>query len=147
MKKLITLAFIISAAAVFGACEETDLGRYCVVGFDNESGLEGVKAINAEAPECLDRICVFQASPVTTEDSEIETIQYCSKKCGSDGDCSGGDKSNCSSGFICIRIGEESEDLNSKCICECRDFLTAKDVCQNRCKTGDSDKDDACNQD
>lgn len=149
MKKLFSFAVLMTSLMIFASCEETDLGRYCVVGFDNSSGTAGVKAINAEAPECLDRICVFQSriDPEDPEAKAIETLQYCSKKCGGDGDCSGGEKGSCVKGFICIRIGGESEDLEGKCICECRDFLTTKDICDNRCKDSESIKDEECDTD
>ncbi|MBU1221363.1 hypothetical protein KKF34_02675 [Myxococcota bacterium] len=147
MKKLFSFAVLMISLMVFASCDETDLGRYCVVGFDNASGTAGVKAINAEAPECLDRICVFQSRISPTDVEEIETMQYCSKKCSGDGDCSDSEKGSCSLGFICIRIGGESEDLNGKCICECRDFLTTKDFCDNRCKLSEATKDDECDLD
>ncbi|MBU1239605.1 hypothetical protein KKF84_04650 [Myxococcota bacterium] len=153
MKRLLSLGSLVLLSLVilgsFG-CEQSDLGRYCVVGFDNSSGGEGVKAINSEAPECLDRICILQTKVVTNEEDEkvIETTQFCSKKCSADGDCSGADsQANCNQGFVCILLGEESQDLAGKCICECKDFLTTPDLCYSRCSNTNRQKDDCCNGD
>jgi hypothetical protein len=154
MKKHISVAFV-ALLSVFvislTGCEESDLGRYCVVGFDNTTGGEGVKAINSEAPECLDRICILQTMVSvsdTEEATELETIQYCSKKCSSDSDCKSADSSaNCSQGFVCILMGQESKDLDGKCICECKDFLTKADLCYSRCSISNRDKDEMCDSD
>jgi len=151
MKRLMSLgSAVILSFLLLGSvgCEESDLGRYCVVGFDNSSGGEGVKAINSEAPECLDRICILQTKVIvdsTTEEKTIETTQFCSKKCSADGDCSGADsQANCNQGFVCILLGEESQDLAGKCVCECRDFLTTADLCYSRCSNSNREKDECC---
>jgi hypothetical protein len=146
MKKACNFTGLLMIASVLflASCEQKDLGRYCVVGFDNSTGGIGVKAINAEAPECLDRICVLQTLSIG-DASEIQSVQYCSQKCKNDSECSGADKSvDCAGGFDCIRLGAESTDLSGKCICECRDYLTKADKCVSRCSAGDLAGDDDC---
>ncbi len=152
MKRLLSLAFVAAISlmifSTFG-CEESDLGRYCVVGFDNASGGDGVKAINSEAPECLERICILQTKVVRTDDTveeeEVVSTRFCSKKCSGDGDCKGGDsQAGCTGGFVCIRLGQESQDLEGKCICECRDYLTTPDLCYSRCSESNSKSDSCC---
>ncbi len=150
---LITLSFFI---LINTGCEETDLGRYCVVGFDDETAGAGVKVINAEAPECLDRICVLQTCPKdsngncivggsTSDSTDLKTAQYCSTKCSDDSGCTDADSgANCDKGFICIRLGDESEGLADKCICECRDYLSTVDECNFRCSTGNRENDEEC---
>jgi len=146
-RTVMTLIAALSLLTLFSfGCEQKDLGRYCVVGFDPATGGDGVKAINAEAPECLERLCVLQSRIVLEAENEVsQTVQYCSQKCGNDGECKGGEKpEHCDSGFVCIRLGAETGDLNGKCICECRDFLTEADLCLGRCKNSDRTNDDSC---
>ncbi len=149
MKRTVTMmiaAFSLLALFSLG-CEEQDLGRYCVVGFDPVSSGEGVKAINAEAPECLQRLCILQSRVIfDSNDNQIsQSVQYCSQKCDDDGGCKDGEKvEHCDNGFVCIRLGRETGELDGTCICECRDFLTAADLCLSRCKASDRQKDSSC---
>jgi hypothetical protein len=144
---LISILTVSFAMLFLSGCEEKDLGRYCVVGFDSSTG-SGVKAINSEAPECLDRICVLQTQIVTIDDAtSLETAQYCSQKCSDDGGCKDPDKAvNCTQGFLCIRLGQESDDLNGQCICECRDYLSPVDICFKRCSLGNATSDEECDR-
>ncbi|MBU1242921.1 hypothetical protein KKD52_03520 [Myxococcota bacterium] len=146
-RTVMTLIAALSLLTLFSfGCEQTDLGRYCVVGFDPATGGDGVKAINAEAPECLQRLCVLQSRMVLEGDAEVsQTVQYCSQKCGSDSECKGGEKpEHCDSGFVCIRMGAETGALDGKGICECRNFLTEADLCLGRYKASDRNNDDSC---
>jgi len=146
-RSLLVVVSAFSLLLLFAAgCEQKDLGRYCVVGFDPSTGGNGVKAINPEAPECIERLCVLQSRVATVNNEEVnQTVQYCSQKCGSDGECKGGDKPEyCDSGFVCVRLGDETGQLSGKCICECRDFLTEADLCLSRCKNSDREKDESC---
>ena len=143
MKKAVILFSLLAASfLLLSGCEQNDLGRYCVVGFDSSSADTGIKAINTEAPECINRLCILQ-TPLT-EAEDAKNIQFCSQKCTADSDCSSPSSKKQCGKFVCIKVGDEIPSLSGKGVCQCYEKLASDTLCHNRYNLKDINKEEDC---
>ena len=126
-----TIALLLAAPMVLFGCEQTDLGRYCVVGqaippidLNNEYGQPSVTVLNIEAPECSGRICL-QQGPKALYPSQ------------SDNGCN---ETNCPAPYFC-------DPDSGKCIYKVKAFCTTECKKHSDCKAGGEDSNGAvCSQ-
>lgn len=126
---LLTLLF---SALLVGGCSQKDLGRYCFVGVEggDNSNAGSLQALNTEAPECGERLCLQQGgykcsdgSTACSEDKRVKLQPMCTQECGSNADCEKTpDNVNGCSKYVCQRQGDET-GFGDHCICVCLDFL------------------------
>jgi hypothetical protein len=118
------------ATLALGACEDKHIGRPCDLGLDMPPEDPKLATVNAQALECPSRLCLQPA-----KDKSTDTGPLCTDTCGSDDDCSDGEKGSavgdprCDTGFVCRRVIENiaSNPLRCKPVCVCKDFLLIDD--------------------
>lgn len=128
-----SLLAVVAGAFVLTSCEDKHIGRPCDIGVDMSMiANPNLATVNPSALECPSRLCLLPAEARTTE-----TKPFCTDECGSDDDCSDGERrggSNtdfrCKEGFVCrIAVPKlASNPLSCKPVCVCRDFLLTEDI-------------------
>lgn len=111
--------------SLLAGCADKHIGRPCLTGVDDENLTSVV--VNPQALECPSRICLKPASSVR----DVTAGPMCTDYCGSDDDCSDGEKydkesnpKGCKNGFACrIAVGANENPIACKRVCVCRDFL------------------------
>lgn len=125
---LVTLA----TTLLLTACGDDHVGRPCVLGVTPPMDPTLV-TVNPQALECPSRVCVL---PAKLQDPSVDTGPYCTKECGNDEDCTGGEIGSgagdprCNTGFVCRTILPKlsNNPLACKPICVCKDFLPTDNV-------------------
>jgi hypothetical protein len=133
--RIVHLLLPLFALGLSVACNQTDLGRYCFVGTEtgnaNGNGSGTTTALNTEAPECGERLCVKQqgwrcldgTSTCPEANRQIYPQATCTKECTKHDDCNQGNENVNSCGkFVCQKQGTET-GFGDHCICVCLDFL------------------------
>jgi hypothetical protein len=124
------LLALLAGTSLLAACEDKHIGRPCDIGVDMITDPK-VATVNPAALECPSRLCLLPAQDKTTM-----TKAFCTDECGSDDDCSDGERrgskpgdTRCVSKFVCRRVIPqlESNPLSCKPVCVCNDFLLQDD--------------------
>jgi len=130
------LLSLLCSALLVGGCSQKDLGRYCFVGVSggnntNANATVGdLQALNTEAPECGERLCLQQkgykcsdGSTACDVDVRVKLQPMCTQECKKNSDCEKtNDNVNGCSKFVCQQQGEET-GFGNHCICVCMDFI------------------------
>ena len=118
------------------ACQNSDLGRFCVVGADpTDPSTAAEEKLNTSAPECEQRLCLGQrgyrcangdASCVSSPNSHLPLKSICTQPCTQNADCTGGDENiNGCRRYVCQKpaFGVMYDD----CFCGCLDYMRDAD--------------------
>ena len=127
--RLGSLAGIVAAVAVVGACSNNPVGRKCDLGVENPGGNEAV--VGSPSLDCSTRQCL--KVPIDTGKDTPEGFQtlaantgMCTAECEADEDCDKVSESPCVTGFTCgipLTVGP----FCCRKLCICKDYVILPD--------------------